>query len=252
VTDSRLDDRIRLVLLDIEGTTTPIAFVHDVLFPFAHMQMARWCEVHGASEVYTQVRRALGAEHDEGIQRGEAVPAWRADTPDHDRDSMIAFARWLMDRDRKSPGLKYLQGLIWEDGYQSGVLRGEVFADVPMAMRRWRADGLLVAIYSSGSVLAQRRLFESTAAGDLTPLIAAFFDTMAGGKKESSSYARIAGAVGLAPSCILFISDVTGELEAAERAGCAVRLSVRPGNPPQPDAARYLAVHEFDGVLSRA
>jgi enolase-phosphatase E1 len=188
---------VRVVLLDIEGTTTPIAFVHEVLFPYA--------------------RARIGAE-------------WHA----------------AMDRDDKSGELKRRQGLIWEQGYRAGELHGEVFPDVAPAIRRWRAAGLRVAIYSSGSELAQRLLFGSTPDGDLTALIDGFFDTAVGPKKSASSYADIARRLECAPREILFVSDVTAELAAAAEAGCQVVLSVRPGNAPQPDAGRYEAVESFD------
>jgi enolase-phosphatase E1 len=150
-----------------------------------------------------------------------------------------------MDRDRKSPGLKLAQGLIWEDGYQGGELRGQVYDDVPPAMRAWRDAGLDIAIYSSGSELAQRRLFESVPDGNLTPMIRAFFDTRVGAKVEPASYVRIAEALGRAPGEILFVSDVTRELAAARAAGLQVVLSLRPGNATQADAAAYRAIRSF-------
>ena len=141
----------------------------------------------------------------------------------------MPYLTWLMDRDRKSPGLKELQGQIWEAGYQAGVLHGQVFPDVPAAIRRWRALGLAVAIYSSGSVLAQRRLFESTREGDLTPLFSGFFDTAVGAKVSAGSYTTIAARLNCAPRQVLFISDVTAELRAARDAGMQVLLSIRLG-----------------------
>lgn len=187
---------IRAVLLDIEGTTTPISFVHDVLFPYA--------------------RARIGAE-------------WHA----------------AMDRDDKSGELKRLQGLIWERGYRAGELHGEVFPDVAPAIRRWRDAGLRVAIYSSGSELAQRLLFGSTPDGDLTALLDGFFDTTVGPKKTAASYAAIARRLGCAPREILFVSDVTAELAAAAEAGCQVVLTLRPGNAPQPERDRYESVNSF-------
>jgi enolase-phosphatase E1 len=154
-----------------------------------------------------------------------------------------------MERDRKSPGLKELQGLIWEQGYQTGDLRGLVYEDVPPAMRRWKRMGIGVAIYSSGSELAQRRLFESTRHGDLTPLITAFFDTRAGAKVDAGSYHRIADALRCPADRILFVSDVTRELVAASAAGCVPRLIERPGNVVQPDADRFSVVTSLDEVL---
>ena len=162
-----------------------------------------------------------------------------------------AYVDWLMDRDRKSPGLKLLQGLIWERGYQAGELRGEVYPDVAPAIRRWRDAGIVVAIYSSGSELAQRLLFESTPAGDLTPLLSGFFDTAVGAKTSVDSYTHIAQRLGEPPNACLFISDVTSELNAARAAGFATVLSLRPGNVRQPDAAAWPAIHELRRHNSR-
>jgi enolase-phosphatase E1 len=142
-------------------------------------------------------------------------------------DAIAPYVTWLMDRDRKSPGLKLLQGQIWEAGYRAGELRGQVYPDVPPSIRRWRAAGLRVAIYSSGSELAQRRLFESTEHGDLTPVLSGFFDT-GSARSGVRGYGRIASAR-RAPSPIVFVSDVTRADGRAE-AGVHVVLSLRPGN----------------------
>ena len=152
-----------------------------------------------------------------------------------------------MDRDRKSPGLKELQGQIWEDGYQAGVLRGQVFADVPDAIRRWRALGLVVAIYSSGSELAQRRLFESTPGGDLTPLLSGFFDTAVGAKVSAASYTAIAQRLNRAPGEVLFISDVTAELARRARGGMQV-LSASGQGTTRSRTRRVRHVASFDGL----
>jgi enolase-phosphatase E1 len=241
----RLADRaVRAVLLDIEGTTTPIAFVHDVLFPFARRHARAFLEAQVGDPAVDRARQLLIDEHAADLARGESVPA----APPRSTDNAMAYIAWLMDRDRKSPALKLLQGLIWEEGYRAGTLRGQVYADVAPAIRRWQAAGLRVAIYSSGSELAQRRLFESTPDGDLTPLLSGFFDTRVGAKGEPASYARIADALGVPPAAILFVSDVTKELVAARDAGLATLLSVRPGNAPQPDAMAFERVESFDEV----
>jgi enolase-phosphatase E1 len=232
------------VLLDIEGTTTPIAFVHDVLFPFARAHLAAWCRDHAASTDYRDVVARLAAEHARDSARGEQVPRWTADAG----PSIQAYVHWLMDRDRKSPGLKLLQGLIWEQGYQSGALRGEVFEDVPTAMRRWHHSGVRIAVYSSGSELAQRRLFQSTPYGDLTALVTGFFDTAVGPKSAAASYERIASTLGQPPATMLFVSDVVEELAAARQAGCQAVLSVRPGNVPQPAAGPFDQVTTFEEI----
>ena len=186
-----------MILLDIEGTTTPIAYVTETLFPYARMHLGAFLERHG---------------------RGSETPAFLA----------------LMDRDSKAPALKELQGLIWEEGYRDGALAGDVFDDVPRAFARWRDAGTLIGFYSSGSVLAQQWLFRTVPSGDLTPFIRWYFDTAVGAKREPTSYARIADRVELPPPEITFVSDTTAELDAARIAGMRTVLSVRPGNPPQP------------------
>ena len=160
------------------------------------------------------------------VLKGMNPPAWS--------DQPIEYVHWLMDQDRKSTALNNLQGKIWLDGYKSGELRGEVFADVPLALKRWHEEGVDVRIFSSGSALAQRLLFSSTAFGDLTVYLNGFFDTTIGAKDNPESYARIAKAFGCSSSEIAFISDVVRELDAAEQAGMQVLLCVRPGNHPQP------------------
>jgi enolase-phosphatase E1 len=247
VEDSARD--LRVVLLDIEGTTTPIAFVYDILFPFARRSLDRWCRTHFGEADYRLVLERLKAEHAEDARAGEHVPPWRDATAAEADRSFQAYVGWLMDRDRKTTGLKLLQGLIWEEGYRSGTLRGEVYADVPVALNRWRKLGLLAAIYSSGSELAQRRLFESTPQGDLTALLAGFFDTRVGPKGDPASYERIASILGVSPKHVMFVSDVGRELAAASSAGCRTVLIVRPGNPPQPDAGSHPHVRTLDEIL---
>jgi enolase-phosphatase E1 len=156
-----------------------------------------------------------------------------------------------MDRDRKSTALKALQGRIWEAGYRAGELKGraQVYPDVAPALSRWHAQGKDVAIFSSGSVQAQRGLFANTSAGDLTPLLRDYFDTTTGTKREALSYRRIAERLGRAPSDVLFISDTVAELDAARAAGMDTRLCVRspqPGAPAEPGAHRV--IHSFDEV----
>jgi enolase-phosphatase E1 len=245
------DHAVALVLLDIEGTTTPIAFVHDVLFPFARAHLAGWLIAHHGSADYDSVMRQLAAEHEEDERRHLTPPPW----PAAERDStarLSAYVVWLMDQDRKSPALKRLQGLIWEGGYQSGALRGEVYPDVPVAMRRWRGAGIRIAIYSSGSELAQRRLFASVTGGDLTPLIDGFFDTAIGAKTEAASYTRIAAALGVPPRGMCFISDAVPEVTAAREAGCQVLCCDRAADrPPRRRADLSLAgqtVGSFDEI----
>ena len=232
------------VLLDIEGTTTPITFVHQVLFPYARARLGVFTSTHGGDPVVMEAVARLRHEHAVDVSAGSAPPAW----PEAGVDGLVAYLEWLMDRDRKSPGLKTVQGLIWEDAYSRGDLHGLVFDDVPIALRRWHAAGRKIAIYSSGSVLAQRRLFQTTADGDLTTVIDAFFDTGIGAKVDRGSYERIAAALQIAADRILFVSDVTAELRAARQAGFQVCLAFRPGNAPQADASQFVAVTGLAGV----
>lgn len=234
------------LLLDIEGTTTPVEFVYDVLFPFARARVAEFLMRHGDE---TAVRGDVLRLRDERAREAQeaGAPTWSDDTPASAHASAVAYVHWLMERDRKSTGLKALQGRIWEEGYLSGALRGNVYDDVRPAFERWRAHGRAVAIFSSGSVLAQRLLFGHSTAGDLTPFLRAYFDTTTGPKVESASYARIVAALGQQPADVLFVSDVERELDAAHAAGLATALCLRPGRP---EIARpgHVVIRTFDEI----
>lgn len=220
---------IHAIVLDIEGTTTPIAFVHDVLFPYARAHLREYFELHAKADSIRQAVYLLVEEHRRDVTLNANPPEWREGAA----ESVIGYVEWLMDRDRKSPGLKLLQGQIWKEGYRSGTLKGQVFSDVPAAFERWRRGGIVIAIYSSGSVLAQQLLFGTTAEGDFVPFVSEFFDTAIGAKTSIDSYRAIAHALGCSPGEILFVSDAPAELEAARAAGCQVLLCVRPGNRDQ-------------------
>ncbi|HMV48264.1 MAG TPA: acireductone synthase [Blastocatellia bacterium] len=225
------------ILLDIEGTTTPIDFVYQVLFPFARKHVANFLSRHWATlqEELAELRREQTADTARGLE-----PPVINEAP----ESVVAYVHWLMDQDRKSTPLKSLQGRIWEEGYRSGELLSQVFDDVPPAMEGWHRQGRRVCIYSSGSVLAQKLLFGFTEAGDLTPLLSDYFDTAVGAKQETESYRRIAAALQLPPPEILFVSDVVAELDAAQGAGMQTALSLRPGNRPQPENT-HPQIHSF-------
>ena len=167
---------------------------------------------------------------------------------DHVDGDLAAYVEWLMDRDRKSPGLKLLQGKIWARGYTDGTLRGEVFPDVPPALERWRFAGISLAIYSSGSVQAQHMLFGTTKFGDLTLRFAHFFDTAVGPKRSRESYERIASEMKQPPGALLFLSDVTEELDAARAAGLQTVLCVRPGNAPHTPGSGD-EIRSFDEIV---
>jgi 2,3-diketo-5-methylthio-1-phosphopentane phosphatase len=240
----------RAIVLDIEGTTSPIAFVHEVLFPFARRQLRPYlADQHNREALRDPLRlllEELSVEPSGSLADSLLVGARPGEQGDSsDLEWAAAYAERLMDQDRKSPGLKRLQGLIWKGGYQSGELRGQVFPDVAPAMRRWHDAQITIAIYSSGSELAQRLLFGTTQDGDLTPFISRFFDTAVGPKHAAASYQRIADDLGCAPAQVLFVSDVTGELDAARAAGCQVLLAIRPGNPPPPP-------HQYQAITTLA
>lgn len=241
-------ERTRAIVLDIEGTTTSIAFVHDVLFPYARAHVRDYLTAHLASEEHRGTIERFRAEHAADEAAGLAPPPWTHDPPDARVAAVAGYVAWLIDRDRKSPALKDLQGRIWKRGYENGELRGHVFPDVAAALGRWRAQKIDVRIFSSGSILAQRLLFATTPGGDLTRLLNGYFDLSVGPKTSPDSYHRIAAAIAAPPAGILFISDVVGELDAARAAGMRTRLSIRPGNPPAPRDHGHPEIHSFAEV----
>jgi len=245
VTFSLREHGVDLVLLDIEGTTTPMSFVYDVLFPYARARLASYAQQHAAEEALRDTVATLRVEWLEDVRTGEAPPAW----PKGDFAAAAGYLAWLMDRDRKSPSLKRIQGEIWETGFRDGALRGDLFSDVAPAFERWKASGAEIAIYSSGSVQAQRLIFGHASAGDLTPVISRFFDTAVGPKRSVESYGRIAGELGRQPQRILFVSDVAEELNAALDAGCQILLAVRPGNGPVEGPESLDAISSFDEIV---
>ena len=240
---------VQAFLLDVEGTTTPIAFVVEKLVLYARAHLRHYVEPNATAPEYARLFELLREEHARDREAGQPVPAW-VDTPMAARlASVVGYLEWLMDGDRKSTALKDLQGRVWEEGYRLGELQGDVFADVPRALERWRAQRLAIGIFSSGSVLAQQLLFRHSTAGDLTGHLRWYFDTTIGGKMEADSYRRIAAAMAIPPQAVLFISDAVRELDAARAAGMQTRLSVRPGNAPPPDGPGHAVVRTFDDVV---
>ena len=237
---------VRGVLLDIEGTTTPIAFVHEVLFSYAKTHVADYLAKHcEADDVRIDVQ-LLREEHAIDVRENKQPPPLPKPDSPRELESIAAYVQWLIRLDRKSTGLKSLQGKIWREGYSAGSLRSQVYPDVAPALARWRGAGLIVSIFSSGSVLAQKLLFAHSEAGDLTRFIDNYFDTSTGQKADAQSYSRIAENINLKPGEVLFISDVVGELAAAREAGMKTVLSIRPGNQPQEFAEQYQSLHSFD------
>jgi len=208
----------RAILTDIEGTTSSISFVKDVLFPYARRALPGFVAVRGRDPA---VRKWLDAV---AIENGGMCD-----------DAMIVevLQGWI-DEDRKHTALKALQGMIWADGYRNADFSAHIYPDAAPALRQWHAAGLPLYVYSSGSVPAQRLFFGHSDAGDLTPLFAGWFDTEVGGKREAGSYRHIAGAIGRPPGQILFLSDIVEELDAAREAGLQTVLVDRREDYPQP------------------
>jgi enolase-phosphatase E1 len=255
------EGRPKLYLLDVEGTVAPLTLTTDQFFPYARRHFAEFLELHTAERAVGDdllllleenlrerepgVPRILPAEEKEAaagsgfgaVSIGGAALRGRA----------LDYLLWLMDRDRKSTALKSLQGKIWKAGFESGELKGTLFDDVPDAFRRWAAKGK-VAIYSSGSVEAQKLLFGHSNFGDLRPLIAGYFDTRTGPKMESASYAAIAKAMGVKAGEAVFFSDAVNELDAAREAGMETRLVVREGNAVVEDARGHLILASLAAI----
>jgi len=214
------------------------------LFAYARSHVKEYLLAHSdGTEVKADLDR-LRQEHAVDLSQNLQPPALGAGGGT-EIEAIAGYVNWLIDLDRKSTGLKSLQGKIWKQGYADGTLKSPVFADVAPALERWREAGLKISIFSSGSVLAQQLLFAHTEAGDLTGFIDSYFDTTVGPKTAAQSYVRIAAALDLATSEVLFISDVVAELAAASEAGMQTRLCVRAGNQPQSLAAPYETIKSF-------
>ncbi len=240
----------RVILLDIEGTTSSISYVYDVLFPYARQQLSDFLRRHWESPEVARSCDLLAAD----LGR-PSFDAWRQEVLGPQSDQTAAQQRLvaeevgrLMDSDLKATGLKDLQGLIWKEGYASGHLQSHVFPDVPPALSRWVQAGLQLRIYSSGSVSAQKVFFAHTQAGDLLRFLSGHYDTVTGPKREAASYQAIAGDANVLPGEVLFLSDVTAELDAAEAAALQTALVVRPGNTPVEPNHGHPAIESFDQI----
>lgn len=227
------------VLLDIEGTTCPVSFVSGTLFPYASEQLEAFldsrCHDPKVQNLVADVEAAWRQDHDP-----EAQALRRQRT-----EGVLPYLQWLIRRDRKLTPLKDLQGLVWEQGYQSGALTGPLFADVPRALKSWHADGLILAVYSSGSVTAQQLIYEHSNAGNLRALFNHWFDTRIGPKQNPESYTSIVSKLGVASRQVLFVSDALSECEAAAAAGMQVVFSDRDGNPGR-DPGPFERIDTFD------
>jgi enolase-phosphatase E1 len=222
---------VRAIVTDIEGTTSSLSFVKDVLFPYSARHLAGFVRAQGqrpeVRQLLDEARKLAGGELD-------------------DERLVSTLLRWI-ETDQKLAPLKGLQGLIWEEGYRQGAFQGHVYEDAARRLREWHAQGLLLFVYSSGSEHAQRLIFGHTPFGDLTPLFSGYFDTRVGGKKESTSYAAIVRELGLPAEDVLFLSDVREELDAARASGLKTWCLVR-GEGPAVDPGSHPVARSFDDV----
>lgn len=233
--------RPRLILLDIEGTTCPVHFVSGVLFPYASQQLPAFLQRHGDDAAIQTLLAETQAAWQQDMD--PTARTLREQTP----QDVGAYLQWLIQQDRKLPSLKELQGLIWQEGYRTGVLSGPLFDDVAPTLRSWHGKGLALAVYSSGSVSAQQLLYQYSTAGDLTALFCSWFDTRMGSKLSADSYRAIATELNHPTQQILFISDSLAELDAASATSMATLFSHRPGNPGH-DPGQHLAISSLQDV----
>lgn len=233
------------VLLDIEGTTCPVSFVSDTLFPYAAKHLASFLKEQSndlkVQELLVEVEKAWIDDLDPEAQ---SLRQLRQST---DGNGVVRYLQWLISKDRKLTPLKELQGMIWKIGYQAGKLQGPLFEDVPSALRQWHAAGMQLAVYSSGSVAAQQLIYGYSSSGDLRAIFSHWFDTRIGGKRDKSSYSKIAKSLNVPSQQVLFVSDTLAECEAAAASGMQVLLSIRPGNLEQ-EVSRFERISSFQDL----
>lgn len=239
---------IRHVLLDIEGTTCPVNFVNEVLFPYASAQMLSFLRAHQSEEpiqkILGEVQSAMAHGSAQQMGTGREFTANWQDQPEPCLDTIASYLEGLIQTDQKMTALKDLQGMIWEEGYQRGDLVAPLFPDVADALHRWHADGIQLSVYSSGSIQAQKLLYANTAWGDLSHLFDHWFDTHTGPKSDPSSYIEIVRVLRVRAEDLLFISDSIAELNAAQQAEIPTLFSLRPGNPQQ-DSGSHAIITDY-------
>lgn len=225
-------DGIRYILTDIEGTTTSVSFVYDILFPYFRANMERIEELQDMPEVNLALQETRELVKQE---TGNELTSFL--------EISTVLKKWSLE-DRKVTPLKTLQGVLWADGYKNGSIKGHIYSDVENAFKNWKQSGLQIGIFSSGSVAAQKLLFGFSEAGDLTGYLSHYFDTRTGGKRDAETYISIAKELNLLPAEILFLSDVMEELEAANSTGYQTIQLVRPGT-----ACKWMsAVSDFSEI----
>lgn len=240
------------ILLDIEGTTSSLHFVKDVLFPYARNNLSTHLRNLWNDPVSARIRQKLAEQH--GKSSFEEWTGGKGMPPEHRLVQIRQTLLTLMDEDSKTGPLKEMQGLIWKKGYADGTLRSHVYPEVPRVLKEWKLAGKDIRIFSSGSIQAQMQFFQhvdngTSSGADLTHRFSGFYDTTTGPKKEAASYTRIAGLFGLPASQILFLSDSVDELDAARTAGMLTGLVCRPENPPVDDDRKHPRLVTFDDIV---
>ena len=223
---------VKAVLTDIEGTTTPISFVKDVLFPYSYEKIQEFVLKNKDNPQIVKILEDVKKIEERDLSLEEIIQTLK---------------KWI-EEDRKITPLKELQGLIWEEGYKSGELKGYVYPDAYEKLKEWYEKGIKLYIYSSGSVKAQKLLFSNTNFGDLNYLFSGYFDTNIGNKKDPLSYTKIAQSVGLSPNEILFLSDNPDEILASAKAGMKVIRLVRPNDAEYVKDFPYPQVESFNQI----
>ncbi|MBS4090308.1 acireductone synthase [Pseudomonas rustica] len=224
---------IKAIVTDIEGTTSAVSFVFDVLFPYAAKHLPDF--------VRQNAERADVAEQLDAVRRD-------SNAPQADVERVVEILLSWIEEDRKATPLKALQGMVWAQGYHAGQLKGHVYPDAVEALQRWHAAGYQLFVYSSGSIQAQKLIFGCSEAGDLTPLFSGYFDTTSGPKREAQSYTNIQQAIGVEPEEILFLSDIVEELDAAQAAGLQTCGLAREGG----ELGNHITVDTFTGIEPEA
>jgi len=240
------------LLLDIEGTTCPITFVSDVLFPYAKAELAQFLAAHHhktavqvlISDAWQEWRRD---QDPTSLNLLHSAPNEEEDT---EHQAIIQYLQHLIEIDRKSTALKDLQGKIWKQGYENGQIQTALFSETITSLKSWSKAGLKLAVYSSGSIAAQQLLYTYTSEGDLRQLFCGWFDTHTGNKKDPTSYRLIAQELQAKPEQVSFISDSRAECDAAAEAGLSTLFSLRPGNPDQ-DSGKHPVIADLSDVLAR-
>ncbi len=239
--------KTRVILLDIEGTTTPIDFVHTTLFNYANDNVEAFLQKNSAISEIQLLLGELKSQHDHDLIEGKNPPDWLDADPGSQIKNATSYVRWLIGMDSKTPVLKTLQGLIWEEGYNCGKIKSRVYPDVPQFLKKCEDYGKITCIYSSGSALAQHLIFKETEYGDLTHFISNYFDTSMGKKTDPGSYRNIASFMGIREDQCLFFSDSIQELDAATSAGFKVCWVQKEKTGEHPDSI-YPVISSFSEI----